>query len=161
AELQALFAIFGGEKKPFALEDLAADADYRIPHGLARTSKFLTHDVFNRHHSEHEVLRYMHRLQSRDLSLVHSMIPLGSCTMKLNGTVEMIPITWKGFSRIHPFAPAEQTLGYQDLCAQLEGWLAEITGFAAVSLQPNAGSQREYAGRMVTRTYHRHSKEAK
>src|SRR5216117_2048135 len=105
------------------------------------------------------MLRYMHRLQSRDLSLVHSMIPLGSCTMKLNGTVEMIPITWKGFSRIHPFAPAEQTLGYQDLCAQLEGWLAEITGFAAVSLQPNAGSQGEYAGLMVIRAYHRHRKE--
>jgi glycine dehydrogenase len=102
------------------------------------------------------MLRYMHRLEARDLSLVHSMIALGSCTMKLNATVEMIPVTWKGFGRIHPFAPAEQTRGYQELCAQLESWLAEITGFAAVSLQPNAGSQGEYAGLLVIRAYHRH-----
>jgi glycine dehydrogenase len=97
----------------------------------------------------------MQRLESRDLSLVHSMIPLGSCTMKLNGTAEMIPVTWKGFSRIHPFAPAEQTRGYAELFTQLEAWLAEITGFTAVSLQPNAGSQGEYAGLMVIRAYHK------
>jgi len=102
----------------------------------------------------------MHRLESRDLSLVHSMIPLGSCTMKLNATVEMIPVTWKGFSRIHPFALPEQTRGYQELFQQLEGWLAEITGFSAVSLQPNAGSQGEYAGLMVIRAYHRHRGES-
>src|SRR5881396_3717843 len=162
AEVQTLFEIFGGGRPvPFTVEDLAAKADFSFPPALARASKYLTHEVFNRYHSEHEMLRYMHRLESRDLSLVHSMIPLGSCTMKLNGTVEMIPITWKGFSRIHPFAPAEQTLGYQDLCAQLEGWLAEITGFAAVSLQPNAGSQGEYAGLMVIRAYHHHRKESR
>src|SRR5213083_1193084 len=103
AEVQTLFEIFsGGRPVPFTVEDLAAKADYSIPPALARTSKYLTHEVFNRYHSEHEMLRYMHRLQSRDLSLVHSMIPLGSCTMKLNGTVEMIPITWKGLSRIQP-----------------------------------------------------------
>jgi glycine dehydrogenase len=101
------------------------------------------------------MLRYMHRLQSRDLSLIHSMIPLGSCTMKLNATVEMLPVTWREFSRVHPFAPADQTRGYHALFTQLESWLAEITGFAAVSLQPNAGSQGEYAGLMAIRAYHR------
>src|SRR6266540_5182755 len=156
AEVQTLFEIFGGGRPvPFTVEDLAAKADYSIPPALARASKYLTHEVFNRYHSEHEMLRYMHRLESRDLSLVHSMIPLGSCTMKLNGTAEMIPVTWKGFSRIHPFAPTEQTRGYAELFTQLEAWLAEITGFAAVSLQPNAGSQGEYAGLMVIRAYHR------
>jgi len=157
AEVQTLFEIFGGGRPvPFTVEDLAAKADYSFPAALARTSKYLTHEVFNRYHSEHEMLRYMHRLEARDLSLVHSMIPLGSCTMKLNATVEMIPVTWKGFSRIHPFAPPEQTRGYQDLFQQLESWLAEITGFSSISLQPNAGSQGEYAGLLVIRAYHRH-----
>ena len=157
AEVQTLFEIFGGGRPvPFTVEDLAAKADYSFPPALARTSKYLTHEVFNRYHSEHEMLRYMHRLEARDLSLVHSMIPLGSCTMKLNATVEMIPVTWKGFSRIHPFAPPEQTRGYQDLFQQLESWLAEITGFSSISLQPNAGSQGEYAGLLVIRAYHRH-----
>ena len=157
AEVQTLFEIFGGGRPvPFTVEDLAAKADFSFPPALARTSKYLTHEVFNRYHSEHEMLRYMHRLEARDLSLVHSMIPLGSCTMKLNATVEMIPVTWKGFSRIHPFAPPEQTRGYQDLFQQLESWLAEITGFSSISLQPNAGSQGEYAGLLVIRAYHRH-----
>jgi glycine dehydrogenase len=157
AEVQTLFEIFGGGRPvPFTVEDLAAKADYSFPPALARTSKYLTHEVFNRYHSEHEMLRYMHRLESRDLSLVHSMIPLGSCTMKLNATVEMIPVTWKGFSRIHPFVPPDQTRGYQELFQQLENWLAEITGFSSISLQPNAGSQGEYAGLMVIRAYHRH-----
>src|SRR5213594_716548 len=157
AEVQTLFEIFGGGRPvPFTVEDLAAKADFSFPAALARTSKYLTHEVFNRYHSEHEMLRYMHRLEARDLSLVHSMIPLGSCTMKLNATVEMIPVTWKGFSRIHPFAPAEQTRGYQELFQQLESWLAEITGFSSISLQPNAGSQGEYAGLLVIRAYHRH-----
>ena len=157
AEVQTLFEIFGeGRQTTLSVDELAGKAPLDFPKGLARTSKYLTHEVFNRYHSEHEMLRYMHRLEARDLSLVHSMIALGSCTMKLNATVEMIPVTWKGFGRIHPFAPAEQTRGYQELCAQLEGWLAEITGFAAVSLQPNAGSQGEYAGLLVIRAYHRH-----
>ncbi|MBK9187777.1 MAG: aminomethyl-transferring glycine dehydrogenase [Phycisphaerales bacterium] len=122
--------------------------------GTPRTSAYLTHDVFDSHHSETEMLRYIFRLQGRDLSLAHSMIPLGSCTMKLNATSEMIPVTWPGFGRIHPFAPEAQTRGYQRLFADLEAWLAEITGFSAVSLQPNAGSQGEYAGLLAIRAYH-------
>ncbi len=119
-----------------------------------RTSDFLTHPVFNTHHSETEMLRYLRRLEARDLSLCHSMIPLGSCTMKLNATAEMFPVSWPEFSRIHPFAPNDQTAGYRAMCQQLEAWLAEITGFAAVSLQPNAGSQGEYAGLLAIRAYH-------
>ncbi|MGN6368435.1 MAG: aminomethyl-transferring glycine dehydrogenase [Phycisphaerae bacterium] len=119
-----------------------------------RTSKFLQHPVFNQYHAEHEMLRYIHRLQSKDLSLTTSMIPLGSCTMKLNATSEMIPVTWPEFANLHPFAPADQTAGYQELFKTLEEDLAEITGFAAVSLQPNAGSQGEYAGLLAIREYH-------
>ncbi len=119
-----------------------------------RTSDFLTHPVFNTHHSETEMLRYIYTLMGRDLSLAHSMIPLGSCTMKLNATSEMIPVTWPEFGRIHPFAPQEQQQGYAAMCADLERWLAEITGFAATSLQPNAGSQGEYAGLLAIRGYH-------
>lgn len=115
----------------------------------------MAQEVFGRFHSEHEMLRYIHHLESKDLSLVHSMITLGSCTMKLNATSEMIPVTWPEFGRIHPFAPADQWAGYAELFRQLESWLAEITGFAAVSLQPNAGSQGEYAGLMVIRAFHR------
>jgi glycine dehydrogenase len=120
---------------------------------FARTTPFLTHPVFNRYHTEHEMLRYMKRLEAKDLSLTTSMIPLGSCTMKLNATAEMIPVTWPEVGGLHPFAPREQTEGYQILFKQLETWLAEITGFAAVSLQPNAGSQGEYAGLLVIREY--------
>jgi glycine dehydrogenase len=119
-----------------------------------RKSKFLTHPVFNTHDTETEMLRYLRKLESRDLSLCHSMIPLGSCTMKLNATAEMLPISWPEFSRMHPFAPEAQTTGYIEMCTQLEAWLAEITGFAAVSLQPNAGSQGEYAGLLAIREYH-------
>lgn len=139
---------------PFSLDKLAENPGSSIPSTFQRGSSYLTHRVFHEYHSEHELLRYMYRLQSKDLSLVHSMIPLGSCTMKLNATAEMVPITWPEFSRLHPFAPGDQTQGYQMLFQQLETWLADITGFAAVSLQPNAGSQGEYAGLMVIRAYH-------
>jgi glycine dehydrogenase len=121
---------------------------------LRRTSTFLQHPIFNRHHSETELLRYIKSLENRDFSLSHGMIPLGSCTMKLNATAEMIPITWPEFNRLHPFAPSEQTAGYRVICEQLERWLAEITGFSGISLQPNAGSQGEYAGLLVIRAYH-------
>ncbi len=138
----------------FTAKELAETRSVSLPALFARTTPFLTHEVFHRYHSEHELLRYMHRLQSRDLSLVHSMIPLGSCTMKLNATAEMLPVTWPEFSHIHPFAPPKQTEGYTQLFKELETWLSEITGYPAVSLQPNAGSQGEYAGLLVIRAYH-------
>ncbi|MFN2122268.1 MAG: aminomethyl-transferring glycine dehydrogenase subunit GcvPB, partial [Candidatus Promineifilaceae bacterium] len=119
-----------------------------------RSSSFMTHPVFNSYLSETEMMRYIHRLQERDLSLTHSMIPLGSCTMKLNATAEMLLITLPEFSAMHPFVPLDQTLGYQELFRRLEGWLSEITGFHAVSLQPNSGAQGEYTGMMVIRAYH-------
>jgi len=144
-----------GKETEFGVEELLGGVDARYDERFNRTTPFLTHPVFNKHHAETEMLRYMNRLQSRDLSLVHSMIPLGSCTMKLNATAEMMPITWPGFSKIHPFAPLEQTVGYQLLFDELESALSEITGFAAVSLQPNAGSQGEYAGLLVIDAYHR------
>jgi len=124
------------------------------PASLIRTSSFLTHPVFNRHHSEHEMLRYIKKLENKDLSMVHSMISLGSCTMKLNATTEMIPVTWPELGQIHPFAPAAQTKGYAELIGNLEQWLKEVTGFTGVSLQPNSGAQGEYAGLMVIRAYH-------
>ncbi|HJT21263.1 MAG TPA: aminomethyl-transferring glycine dehydrogenase, partial [Nitrospira sp.] len=155
-EIRLLMEIFvGHERIPFTVQELLQTTRTELPLNLVRTSAYLMHEVFNRYHSEHEMLRYLHRLQSRDLSLTHSMIPLGSCTMKLNATTEMLPVTWPEFSRLHPFAPLEQSKGYQELFRQLETWLAEITGFSAVSLQPNAGSQGEYAGLMVIRAYHR------
>jgi len=127
------------------------------PSSLIRTSSFMTHPVFNSHHAEHEMLRYIKKLENKDLSMVHSMISLGSCTMKLNATTEMIPVTWPELGNIHPFAPADQTLGYHELTKNLEAWLAEITGFTGVSLQPNSGAQGEYAGLMVIRAYHENS----
>ena len=132
-----------------------------IPAAHQRKSAFLTHPVFNSHHTEHEMLRYLRRLEAKDLSLCHSMIPLGSCTMKLNATSEMFPVTWPEFSRIHPFAPAEQTAGYREMCAQLEKWLGEITGLPGVLLEPNAGSQGEYAGLLAIRKYHESRDEKK
>ena len=132
-------------------ESGAADA---IPPELRRTSEYMTHPAFHRYRSEHQMLRYLRRLADRDLALDRTMIPLGSCTMKLNATAEMIPITWPEFGRIHPFAPIEQAQGYLELFADLERWLADITGYDAVSLQPNAGSQGEYAGLLAIRAYH-------
>ena len=154
-EIARLLAIFAGsEAVSFTVAELEADTVLDIDTGFARTSKFLEHPLFNRYHSETEMLRYLQRLQSRDLSLATSMIPLGSCTMKLNGTSEMLPITWPQFGAMHPFAPADQCHGYFQLFGQLERWLAEITGFAACSLQPNAGSQGEYAGLLTIRAWH-------
>ena len=127
---------------------------WNIPTSLTRTSKFMSHDVFNRYHSEHGMLRYLKSLESKDLSMVHSMISLGSCTMKLNATTEMIPVTWPELGKMHPFAPAFQTRGYQQMITELSAWLCEITGFAAMSMQPNSGAQGEYAGLMVIRAYH-------
>jgi glycine dehydrogenase len=152
AELDELLAVFG--PGPGAVAALAS-AKPAIPEHARRTSAFMTHPVFNRFHAEHEMLRYMKRLEGRDLSLTHSMIPLGSCTMKLNATAEMLPITWPELGRLHPFVPREQAAGYTVLFEQLEKWLREITGFAAVSLQPNAGSQGEYTGLSVIRAYHK------
>jgi glycine dehydrogenase len=160
-DIDNLFAAFnGGKDADFGIDDLASASDGRYDERFKRTTPFLTHPVFNKHHAETEMLRYMNKLQSRDLSLVHSMIPLGSCTMKLNATAEMMPITWPGFSKIHPFAPLDQTEGYQQLFRELESALAEITGFAAVSLQPNAGSQGEYAGLLAIDAYHASRNEA-
>ncbi|MDW8330649.1 MAG: aminomethyl-transferring glycine dehydrogenase [Cyclobacteriaceae bacterium] len=151
-DVNELLEIFGS-KKPISTEQTTSGS---IPSELRRTTSFLTHPVFNSHHSEHEMLRYIKKLENKDLSLVHSMIPLGSCTMKLNATTEMIPVTWAEFGNIHPFAPADQTKGYQQMIKELENWLAEITGFTGVSLQPNSGAQGEYAGLMVIRAYHQH-----
>jgi glycine dehydrogenase len=147
--------ILGGSLDGDALAALAAPVDLTYPAPFARQSRYLTHAVFNTHHSEHELLRYMKRLENRDLSLTTSMIPLGSCTMKLNATAEMLPLTWPKLGKLHPFAPAEQAAGYAQLFSELEAWLSEITGMDAVSLQPNAGAQGEYAGLLVIRAYHR------
>ncbi|HXT49578.1 MAG TPA: aminomethyl-transferring glycine dehydrogenase, partial [Thermoanaerobaculia bacterium] len=157
-ELVALCTAFAAavpDSSAAPIAELEASVDAEVPAPFARSSGFLTHEVFNTHRAEHEMLRYLHRLQARDLSLTQSMIPLGSCTMKLNATAEMIPLSWPELARMHPFAPPEQWRGYRELMDQLAGWLAEITGFAAVSLQPNAGSQGEYAGLLAIRAYHR------
>jgi glycine dehydrogenase len=147
-EVKALLAIFGSAPLP---EAGSVSADFAPRH--ARTTPFLTASVFQRHHTEHEMLRYIKRLEAKDLTLCQSMISLGSCTMKLNAASELFPVSWPEFSRLHPFAPEEQTRGYRRLFRDLETWLAEITGFAAISLQPNAGSQGEYAGLLVVRAY--------
>ncbi len=155
-EIETLLGVFS-ENRALLPGSIPACRDSKIEN---RTSDFLTHPVFNTHHSETEMLRYLRMLEARDLSLCHSMIPLGSCTMKLNATAEMFPVSWPEFARLHPFAPNDQMAGYRAMCQQLEGWLAEITGFAAVSLQPNAGSQGEYAGLLAIRGYHEARDEA-
>jgi glycine dehydrogenase len=136
------------------LDKIKSGITTQIPSQLQRKSAYLTHPVFNTYHSEHEMLRYIKSLEAKDLSLCHSMIALGSCTMKLNATTEMVPVTWAEFSKIHPFAPADQVGGYMQIFDELDNWLSEITGFAAMSLQPNSGAQGEYAGLMVIRAYH-------
>jgi glycine dehydrogenase len=146
-------AFAGGKPLGFDLNQPAGKTELAIPANLARSTRFLTHPVFHRHRSETEMLRYLKMLEDRDLSLTSAMIPLGSCTMKLNATTEMIPVTWSEFGKLHPFAPREQAQGYAELFLRLESALAEITGFAGVSLQPNAGSQGEFAGLLVIRAY--------
>src|SRR6266513_3150177 len=153
-ELELLMSIFRGTTvRDFADDDMG-EPPIRIPQSAIRTSEFLTHPVFNTHDTETEMLRYLKKLESCDLSLTTSMIPLGSCTMKLNATAEMFPISWPEISKLHPFTPTKQTVGYAEMCEQLENWLAEITGFDAISLQPNAGSQGEFAGLLAIREYH-------
>ena len=153
ADIADLVFVLSGQKLEGAV--LPEGESSGLPAALKRTSSFLTHPVFNSYHSETEFLRYVKRLESRDLSLAQAMIPLGSCTMKLNATCEMIPVTWPEFGAIHPFAPTEQTRGYLELFKELEQGLKDVTGFNAVSLQPNSGAQGEYAGLLVIRAYHR------
>ncbi len=150
-ELLDLFATASGEGIEMSIPD---EVEVSLPANLARESVYLTHPVFNNYHTEHDMLRYLKSLENKDLSLVHSMISLGSCTMKLNATAEMIPVTWPEFGKMHPFAPIFQTEGYQLLFKHLNDWLCEITGFAAMSLQPNSGAQGEYAGLLTIRAYH-------
>jgi glycine dehydrogenase len=162
AEIIELLQVFNDDTAPdFAVADLTEHATKNAKHACDRTSEFLQHSVFTHYHSETEMLRYIKRLESRDLSLTASMIPLGSCTMKLNAAAEMFPVSWPEFAKIHPFAPIKQTRGYQKMFEQLETWLAEITGFAGISLQPNAGSQGEYAGLLVIRAYHESRNESR
>ena len=154
-DVNDLLAVFAGATAPgFTADDLVGEVGLGYEGPLARTSAFMEHPTFHRYRSETEMLRYMKKLENRDLSLVHSMIPLGSCTMKLNAAAEMIPVTFRGFSELHPFAPAHQARGYHEVIEELSAWLAEITGFDAVSLQPNSGAQGELAGLLTIRAYH-------
>ena len=156
ADIETLWGVFAGEGATLpSVDALDASAPSLIPQALRRTSDFMTHPVFNTHHSEHELLRYMRALADKDLAMDRTMIPLGSCTMKLNATAEMIPVTWPEFANLHPLAPAEQAAGYRQLIDELEAMLVECTGYDAVSLQPNSGAQGEYAGLLAIRAYHR------
>ncbi len=154
-EVVELLEVFADGAEVPPVDDLVTEAELEVPAPHARTSEYLAHPVFHSYHTEHEMLRYLHRLEGRDLSLTTSMIPLGSCTMKLNATSEMVPVTWPEIGRLHPFAPVEQTQGYRQLFDELESWLCAITGFDAFSLQPNSGAQGEYAALMVICAYHR------
>src|SRR5438874_1822133 len=159
-DIELLMSVFRGTTVRDLADDDLGEAPLRIPQSASRNSQFLTHPIFNTHDTETEMLRYLKKLESRDLSLTTSMIPLGACTMKLNASAEMFPISWPEISKVHPFAPSDQTTGYTEICKQLEEWLAEISGFAAVSLQPNAGSQGEFAGLLAIREYHASRDEA-
>ena len=155
-DIETLWGVFAGEGATLpSVDALDASAPSLIPQALRRTSDFMTHPVFNTHHSEHELLRYMRALADKDLAMDRTMIPLGSCTMKLNATAEMIPVTWPEFANLHPLAPAEQAAGYRQIIDELEAMLVECTGYDAVSLQPNSGAQGEYAGLLAIRAYHR------
>ncbi|PIA74823.1 glycine dehydrogenase [Ectopseudomonas toyotomiensis] len=154
AAVEALLNLFAADQAAPAVSDLAAQIASRLPQGLLRQSAILQHEVFNRYHSETELMRYLRKLADKDLALDRSMIPLGSCTMKLNAASEMIPVTWPEFGNLHPFAPVEQAAGYTQLTTELEAMLCAATGYDAVSLQPNAGSQGEYAGLLAIRAYH-------
>lgn len=154
AAVEALLNLFAADQAAPAVSDLAAQVASRLPQGLLRQSAILQHEVFNRYHSETELMRYLRKLADKDLALDRSMIPLGSCTMKLNAASEMIPVTWPEFGNLHPFAPVEQAAGYTQLTTELEAMLCAATGYDAVSLQPNAGSQGEYAGLLAIRAYH-------
>ncbi|MGE8480888.1 MAG: aminomethyl-transferring glycine dehydrogenase, partial [Pseudomonas shirazensis] len=155
ADVEALWQLFAGEQSLPDFAALAAVDESRLPAALRRQSAILEHPVFNRYHSETELMRYLRKLADKDLALDRSMIPLGSCTMKLNAASEMIPVTWAEFGNLHPFAPAEQSQGYLQMTNELEAMLCAATGYDAVSLQPNAGSQGEYAGLLAIRAYHR------
>jgi len=154
ADVELVWRIFGGAEAPFTVAELDAAVTDALPPALLRASAFLTHPTFRSYRSETDMLRYLRRLADRDIALDRAMIPLGSCTMKLNATSEMIPVTWPEFGQLHPFAPADQAQGYRELAADLERMLCAITGYAAVSLQPNAGSQGEYAGLLAIKAYH-------
>ncbi len=155
-DVAELFDLFLGAGHGLDVEalDQAAQTHHAIPQDLLRTDAVLTHEVFNKYHSETEMLRYIHRLEAKDLALNYAMISLGSCTMKLNATAEMIPVTWPEFGKLHPFAPLKQTQGYQLLLADLEDWLVKVTGYDAVCMQPNSGAQGEYAGLLSIKKYH-------
>lgn len=157
-DINALFSLLVGDDHGLSIDaldgDITANGSTSIPEALVRTSDILTHEVFNQYHSETEMLRYIKSLENKDLALNHSMISLGSCTMKLNATAEMIPVTWPEFGQLHPFAPLDQATGYQEMIAELSDWLINITGYDALSMQPNSGAQGEYAGLLAIQRYH-------
>ncbi|MEG1652000.1 MAG: aminomethyl-transferring glycine dehydrogenase [Hafnia sp.] len=163
-DVEALFAVLLGDNHGLDIDTLdtlvSEECEGSIPSHMLRTDPILTHPVFNRYHSETEMMRYMHRLERKDLALNQAMIPLGSCTMKLNAAAEMIPITWPEFAELHPFCPPEQALGYQIMISQLSQWLVQLTGYDAVCMQPNSGAQGEYAGLLAIRRYHESRNEA-